>query len=143
MFLYVFFDSILLTAAAVAQLSQSGWSSLSEQWKACIADIVLGNLPEQFILQVSISICSILAQGRTLCFEYKQNMNQHILTDNSKLKTEQTSNPLTELQKLNYKKRIFVIKMNSRSLYNFLYHQREMHWRHFKTTSLLQQQLCC
>merc|ERR1712050_590211 len=90
-------NSDLLTAAAVAQLSQSGWSSLSEQWKACIADIVLGNLPEQFILQVSISICSILAQGRTLCFEYKQNMNQHILTDNSKLKTEQTSNPLTEL----------------------------------------------
>jgi len=88
-------NSDLLTAAAVAQLSQSGWGSLSEQWKACIADIVLGNLPEQFILQVSISICSILAQGRTLGFEYKQNLNQHILTDNSKEKTESTINSPT------------------------------------------------
>merc|ERR1711981_1170569 len=63
-------NSDILMAAAIAQLSQTGWSSLSKDLKNSVSEIILGHLPQEFILQATINICSILARGKQPNFEF-------------------------------------------------------------------------
>ena len=46
----------MLQMTAVLKLSRSGWASLTDDLKACISEIILGNLPQDFILDITILI---------------------------------------------------------------------------------------
>lgn len=85
----------ILMAAAIAQLSQSGWSSLSKDLKSSVSDIILGHLPQEFILQATISICSILARGKRPNFEFQHKTDQMVLINRNDLPETPQPKPQT------------------------------------------------
>jgi len=66
---------------AIARLSQTGWSSLEKDLKTLVSEIILGNLPREFILQSTINICSHLAKGTQPNFEFQNHGDKIILLE--------------------------------------------------------------
>ena len=73
----------MLVAAAIAKLSNSGWPSLNFDLKSCLAEVILGNLPQQFIMELATHICTEKAAGHVPSFSFK--IQQKKLTVRSKL----------------------------------------------------------
>ena len=71
----------MLQMTAVLKLSRSGWSSLTDDLKSCISEIILGNLPQDFILDITIMITHTLSRGKRPKFQYEQNNEKIILID--------------------------------------------------------------
>ena len=62
-------------AAAIAELSYSSWDDLSNGSKSALSEMILGNLPKNFIMKVASSICSLLADNKKPAFNYEEMKN--------------------------------------------------------------------
>ena len=95
-----------MAMAATAQLSKAGWESLNDEMRAYLnvcktifmeltifskksvfqsflylSDVVMGSLPKDYIIDLTISICSIKSNGRTPNYNFETIDNKIILTD--------------------------------------------------------------
>lgn len=70
-----------MAMAATAQLSKAGWESLNEEMRAYLSDVVMGSLPKDYIIDLTISICSIKSDGRIPNYNFETIDNKIILTD--------------------------------------------------------------
>ena len=77
-------NDAIMAMAATAQLSKSGWESLNPEMKAYLSDVVMGSLPKDYIIDLTISICGIRADGRTPNYNFETIGNKIILTDETK-----------------------------------------------------------
>ena len=74
----------MLQMTAVLKLSRSGWSSLTNDLKSCISEIILGNLPQDFILDITILITHTLSRGKRPKFHYEHDNDRIVLIDENK-----------------------------------------------------------
>ena len=76
--------SFLTLPTAIAKLStdsnENSWNNLSKNQKAAVADVILGNLPPQFISRSLTVICEILEQGQKPCFVYKYDEAERLMS---------------------------------------------------------------
>ena len=82
----------MLVAAAIAKLSNGGWPGLNFDLKSCLAEVILGSLPKQFIMELATHICTEKAKGKTPEFGFKIQQKKLILN----LEADNNQNP--ELQ---------------------------------------------
>ena len=75
-----------LLGAAIAKLSSSGWHSLEKDMKEIVSETILGHLPQQFILQSTISICLLKSKSQKpkFNFYYENLKDSEILSSKAK-----------------------------------------------------------